>query len=82
MLSFWCDSSSLTWLRWDVLPTRSVGAMGVCRPIMVVETGKVYPSILEAAHALNMRPQRISFALKYACRYGGYHFCYDDDGQW
>eukprot|EP00808_Paulinella_micropora_P030639 g63102.t1 len=57
--------------------------IGTCRPVICVETGKVYQSIKEAAKAVDRQPQAVWQSLKNGHKSGGYRWCYlDDDEVW
>ena len=54
---------------------------GSGRPIQVVETGVVFPSVCAAARAFYVRPQSIYFAMKRNSTCAGYHWRHVDPTQ-
>jgi hypothetical protein len=59
-------------------PARSCRPRGWCRPVLCVETGRLYPSVADAARAVGCNKGNISSAAARGNRAAGLHWRYPD----
>lgn len=67
------NSNTYEWLN------NHIKASKTRKPVMCVETGKMYLSLIQAQREFGMSHTAISYACKYGCVAGGYHWKYVED---